>query len=73
MKHFLSLAARYDKTPRTYAAMVAIACMVIRLRLRPAISLSFFIPVHPRSSPANLRWIYLEAGAPEEGSAGDEQ
>lgn len=33
MKHFRSLATRYDKTTRNYAAMVAIACMVIWLRL----------------------------------------
>jgi transposase len=33
MKQFLSLATRYDKTTRNYAAMVTIACMVIWLRL----------------------------------------
>ena len=33
MKHFRSLATRYGKTARNYAAMVAIACMVIWLRL----------------------------------------
>ncbi len=33
MKHFRSLATRYDKTTRNDAAMVAIACMVIWLRL----------------------------------------
>jgi transposase len=29
MKHFRSLAIRYDKTTRNYAAMVEIACMVV--------------------------------------------
>jgi transposase len=33
LKHFRSLATRYDKTIRNYAAMLAIACMVIWLRL----------------------------------------
>jgi transposase len=33
MKHFRSLATRYDKLTRNYAARVAIACMVIWLRL----------------------------------------
>ncbi len=33
LKHFRSLATRYDNTTRNYAAMVAIACMVIWLRL----------------------------------------
>jgi len=32
-KHFRSLATRYDKTTRNNEAMVAIACLVIRLRL----------------------------------------
>jgi transposase len=32
MKHFPSVATRYDKTTRKYAAMAAIACMVIWLR-----------------------------------------
>jgi len=33
LKHFRSLATRYDKLTRNYAAMVAIACVVIWLRL----------------------------------------
>jgi transposase len=33
LKRFRSVATRYDKTTRNYAAMVAIACLVIWLRL----------------------------------------
>ena len=33
IKHFRSLATRYDKTARNYSAMVAIACMLVWLRL----------------------------------------
>lgn len=33
IKHFRSLATRYDKTTRNYSAMVAIACMLVWLRL----------------------------------------
>ncbi len=33
LKQFRSLATRYDKLTRNYAAMVAIACMVIWLKL----------------------------------------
>ena len=33
LKQFRSLATRYDKTTRNYSAMVAIACLLIWLRL----------------------------------------
>ena len=33
LKHFRSVATRYDKTARNYAAMVAIGCLLIWLKL----------------------------------------
>ena len=33
LKHFRSIATRYDKTARNYAAMVAIGCLLIWLKL----------------------------------------